>query len=194
MGTGKALCPSYVCTIDNLGNHLGTPMAMDYRRCYQPGGHYFFTVVTEQRQPLLIEHIDRLRTAFHHGMERYPFTIEAIVVLPDHLHTLWRLPDGDADFSTRWMVIKRKFSAGLKPGITNASKLHKREKGIWQRRFWEHHIRDEQDWQAHIDYIHYNPVKHGYCATPAEWPYSSFQRSVQQGLYNANWGTHSSSP
>jgi putative transposase len=155
MGTGGALClsyaPSTAATGDNRVDRAGISMAMDYRRCYQPGGHYFFTVVTEQRQPLLIDHIDRLRTAFRHGMERHPFAIEAIVILPDPLHTLWHLPDGDADFSTRWMVIKRKFSAGLQPGITNASKLRKREKGIWQRRFWEHHIRDEQDWQAHTD-------------------------------------------
>jgi putative transposase len=111
---------------------------MDYRRYYQPGGTYFFTVVTEQRQPLLIEHIDRLRSAFRHGMKRYPFIIEGIVVLPDHLHTLWRLPEGDDNFSVRWMVIKRKFSAGLDPAIVNPSKQAKREKGIWQRRFWEY--------------------------------------------------------
>lgn len=165
---------------------------MEYRRCYQPGGCYFFTVVTEQRQPLLIDHIDRLRIAFRHTMDRYPFAIDGIVVLPDHLHTLWRLPDGDDDFSKRWMVIKRKFSAGLAPGVINASKQRKREKGIWQRRFWEHHIRDESDWRAHMDYIHYNPVKHRYCATPSEWPYSSFQKSIEQGLYSAAWWSNSS--
>ncbi|MBE9136315.1 transposase [Nodosilinea sp. LEGE 07088] len=162
---------------------------MEYRRYYQNGGSYFFTVVTENRRPLLTQHIDRLRNAFRHSMERYPFVIEGIVVLPDHLHTLWRLPDGDDDFSLRWMVIKRKFSAGLKPGIVNASKRAKREKGIWQRRFWEHCIRDERDWRCHLDYIHYNPVKHGYCHKPADWPYSSFHRSVRQGLYTADWSS-----
>ncbi|MBD2256632.1 transposase [Pseudanabaena sp. FACHB-2040] len=161
---------------------------MEYRRYYQPGGSYFFTVVTEHRQPLLIEHIDRLRAAFRYGMERYPFVIEGIVILPDHLHTLWRLPDGDDDFSIRWMVIKRKFSTGLGAGAVNASKQKKREKGIWQRRFWEHYIRDDEDWRCHLDYIHYNPVKHGYCLTPADWPYSSFKRSVKQGLYEEDWG------
>ncbi|WP_410510528.1 REP-associated tyrosine transposase [Nodosilinea sp. E11] len=161
---------------------------MDYRRFYQPGGSYFFTVVTERRQPLLVDHIDRLRVAFRHGMEQYPFSIDGIVVLPDHLHTLWRLPDGDADFSRRWMVIKRKFSAGLKAEVTSTSQKLKREKGVWQRRFWEHCIRDEADWNQHMDYIHYNPVKHGYCTTPADWPYSSFRRSVEWGLYPADWG------
>lgn len=166
---------------------------MEYRRHYQPEGTYFFTVVTEQRQPLLIEHIDRLRAAFRHGMNRYPFTIGSIVILPDHLHTIWHLPENDADFSTRWMVIKRKFSSGLKSGVITPSKQAKREKGIWQRRFWEHCIRNEDDWRNHMDYIHYNPVKHGYCRTPLEWPYSSFRRSVQQGLYTPDW-EHSITP
>ncbi|WP_080811207.1 REP-associated tyrosine transposase [Halomicronema hongdechloris] len=163
---------------------------MDYRRYYHPGGTYFFTVVTQNRQPLLIRNIDRLRAAFRHGMQRHPFVIDGIVVLPDHLHTLWRLPEDDDNFSIRWMVIKRKFSAGLKDGCVNDSKRRKREKGIWQRRFWEHWIRDQQDWERHLDYIHYNPVKHGYCEQPADWPYSSFHRAVTQGFYQADWGTH----
>jgi putative transposase len=161
---------------------------MDYRRYYQAGGTYFFTVVTENREPLLIQNIDRLRVSFHHGMQRYPFVIDGLVVLPDHLHTLWRLPDGDDNFSIRWMVIKRKFSAGLTANFVNTSKQQKREKGIWQRRFWEHCIRDERDWGRHMDYVHYNPVKHGYCAKPADWPYSSFHRAVKEGLYEADWG------
>jgi putative transposase len=162
---------------------------MDYRRYYHPGGSYFFTVVTEKRKPLLIQNIDRLRAAFRHGMQKYPFTIDGIVVLPDHLHTLWRLPEGDDNFSIRWMLIKRKFSAGLKTDFVNHSKQRKREKGIWQRRFWEHFIRDENDWNQHLDYIHYNPVKHGYCDKPGDWPYSSFHRAVRQGLYQADWGS-----
>jgi putative transposase len=164
---------------------------MDYRRCYQPGGSYFFTVVTADRRPLLVEHVDRLRAAFHHGMKRHPFTIEGIVIMPDHLHTLWRLPEGDPNFSVRWMVIKRKFSAGLEVEGVNQSRRAKREKGVWQRRFWEHCIRDADDWRGHLDYIHNNPVKHGYCLTPAEWPYSSFGRAVEQGLYTADWGANS---
>ncbi len=162
---------------------------MEYRRYYQPGSSYFFTVVTDHRKPLLIDHIDRLRAAFRHGMERYPFVIEGIVILPDHLHTLWRLPEHDADFSTRWSVIKRKFSTGIPiASQVNASKYAKRERGIWQRRFWEHCIRDKDDWHRHLDYIHYNPVKHGYCLAPAEWPYSSFHRAVRQGMYQMDWG------
>ena len=157
---------------------------MDYRRVYQPGACYFFTVVTEKRQPLLINNIERLRDAFRLCLSRYPFDIDAIVILPDHLHTLWRLPENDADFSKRWMVIKRKFSSGLSNGIVNDSKSKKREKGIWQRRFWEHKIRDERDWQQHVDYIHFNAVKHGYVNKPQDWPYSSFQQAVNKGWYN----------
>jgi len=116
---------------------------MKYRRMFQPGACYFFTVATEGRKPLLLDHIQRLRAAFRLLKTRYPFEIDAIVILPDHLHTVWQLPAGDKDFSTRWMAIKRKFSAGLPQGSVNASKASKREKGIWQRRFWEHCIRDE---------------------------------------------------
>ena len=175
--------------LSDFGWRPGISKFMDHRRYYQPGASYFFTVVTEHRNPLLIENIDRLRTAFRHCRDRYPFTIEGIVILPDHLHTLLRLPDGDADFSHRWSVIKRKFSSGIQVSIPpNESKRSKRERGIWQRRFWEHCIRDETDWKRHLDYIHYNPVKHGYCSAPADWPYSSFHRAVQQGLYERDWG------
>lgn len=117
-------------------------------------------------------------------MSRYPFTIEAIVILPDHLHTVWHLPEGDADFSRRWQVIKRKFSAGLEAQNVSASKLKKREKGIWQRRFWEHCLRDETDWQRHIDYVHFNPVKHGLVAHVQDWKYSSYHQAVARGWYD----------
>lgn len=160
---------------------------MEYRLNYQDGGVYFFTVVTQSRQPILIEHIDRLRDAFSHVQERFPFKIDAIVVLPDHLHTIWRLPEGDHNYSRRWMVLKRKFSSGLSPGIRSPSQQSKREKGIWQRRFWEHTLRDEEDWRRHMDYIHYNPVKHGYAALPQQWRYSSFARAVRQGWYPPDW-------
>jgi len=156
---------------------------MDYRRIYQPGARYFFTVVTEQRQPLLIQNIDRLRESFRCCLSRHPFEIEAIVILPDHLHSLWRLPETDANFSKRWMVIKRYFSTALPPGIVNHSKSKKREKGIWQRRFWEHQIRDVDDWRRHVDYIHYNPVKHNYVENPQDWPYSSYHQAVHKGWY-----------
>jgi len=156
---------------------------MQYRRFYQSGARYFFTVVTENREPLLIENIERLRAAFRLCLSRYPFEIEAIVVLPDHLHTVWRLPEGDANFSKRWMVIKRKFSAGLPSRVVSDSKTNKREKGVWQRRFWEHCIRDEHDWRQHVDYIHFNPVKHGYVSAPQDWLYSSFNQAVSKGWY-----------
>jgi putative transposase len=156
---------------------------MHYRRLYQPGARYFFTVVTENREPLLIDHIERLRAAFRLCLSRYPFEIDAIVVLPEHLHTIWRLPENDADFSKRWMVIKRKFSAGLPSRVVSDSKTKKREKGIWQRRFWEHYIRDEEDWRRHVDYIHFNPVKHGYVSKPQDWPHSSFNQAVRKGWY-----------
>lgn len=156
---------------------------MQYRRVYVPGARYFFTVVTGNRVPLLIEHIDRLRTSFRLCLSRHPFDIEAIVVMPDHLHTLWRLPDGDADFSTRWMVIKRHFSSGFPHQPVGPSKARKREKGIWQRRFWEHLIRDDNDWRRHVDYIHYNPVKHGVVDKPEDWSHGSYHRAVRNGWY-----------
>ncbi len=157
---------------------------MQYRRLYQPGARYFFTVVTENREPLLIVHIERLRAAFHLCLSRYPFEIDAIVVLPEHIHTIWRLPENDADFSKRWMVIKRKFSAGLPSRVVSDSKTKKREKGIWQRRFWEHYIRDEDDWRRHVDYIHFNPVKHGYVSKPQDWQHSSFNQAIRKGWYD----------
>ena len=159
-----------------------------YRRVFQPGGTYFFTVVTDGRRPVLVDHIDHLRRAFSVARRRRPFEIDAIVVLPEHLHTLWRLPDGDANFSTRWMTIKRLFSATFEPRAVAPSTCRKREKGVWQRRFWEHLIRDENDWRRHMDYIHYNPVKHGHCGAPIDWPYSSFRRCVAAGLYEPDWG------
>lgn len=161
---------------------------MEYRRNYQAGGVYFFTVVTQSRRPVLIEHITRLRLAFRQVKARYPFEIDAVVILPDHLHTIWRLSEDDNDYSRRWMVLKRIFSSGLGPGVRTESQQVKREKGIWQRRFWEHAIRDEEDWRRHMDYIHYNPVKHGYVSSPGKWPYGSFSRAVHEGMYEPDWG------
>ena len=139
----------------------------------------FFTVVTENRKPILIDNIDRLRTAFKLCLSRHPFEIEAIVILPNHLHTIWKLPENDVDFSTRWMTIKRKFSSGLPRRPVSCSMLKKREKGVWQRRFWEHYIRSETDWKNHINYIYNNPVKHNYVSSPEEWPYSLFHQTFK---------------
>jgi putative transposase len=160
---------------------------MPLTRLHNPGGYYFFTVVTQDRRPLLIEHIDLLRRAFRVTRARHPFEIDGIVVLPDHLHTLWHLPTSENDPSKRWRVLKRLFSSGLQPLQRSGAQLRKRESGVWQRRFWEHCIGTERDWRRHLEYIHYNPVKHGYCALPGEWPYSSFSSVVARGWYDSDW-------
>ena len=157
----------------------------DYRRVRVKGGCYFFTTVTAARRPILIDNISKLRNAFRHVRINHAFTIDAIVILPDHMHCIWTLPDGDDDFSMRWRLIKSAFSRHL-PVIPYKGK-RQREKGIWQRRFWEHLIRNDGDFQKHVDYIHYNPVKHGYVEHVADWPYSSFHRFVRQGVYTVDW-------
>lgn len=158
-----------------------------YRRAYQPGGYYFFTVVTHERRSILTnpDVLERLRAAFRHVMATQPFVIDAMVVLPDHLHCLWCLPVDDHNFSSRWRMIKHYVSTGLEAPLNQ-----RKEKLIWQRRFWEHLIRDEEDWRRHMDYIHYNPVKHGYVLRSADWPHSSFLRAVNQNLYPPDWGTY----
>ena len=160
-----------------------------YIRAFVPGGTFFFTVtLLERHRPLLTDHIDDLRVVFADAQRRRPFTIDAIVILPDHLHCIWTLLPGDADFSTRWHDIKSRFSARLP--ITeqlSASRIKKGERGIWQRRFWEHTIRDELDFERHVDYIYYNPVKHKHADSVLDWPYSSFHRDVQRGIYPPNW-------
>jgi len=163
----------------------------DYRRYFVPGGTYFFTVaLADGFVPLLTEHVAALRRAFRRVRTEMSFRTEAIVVLPDHLHTLWVLPPGDADFPTRWKKIKVAFSRALPNSEQRSiSRTHKGERGIWQRRFWEHVIRNETDWQRHMDYIHFNPVKHGYVQRVADWPYSSFHRYVKLGMYPRDWGT-----
>ena len=161
----------------------------EYKRAFQSGGSYFFTVVTHGRRPWLTgEHaIERLRHAFRRVMEDRPFVMDAIVVLPDHLHCIWQLPEGDNDFPERWRQIKRFVSIGMKSPL-NA----RNEKTLWQRRYWEHLLRNEEDWRHHMDYIHYNPVKHGYSKRPADWPYSSFKQAVARGWYEASWGEQES--
>jgi putative transposase len=162
----------------------------NYRRNFRPGGSFFFTVALADRSAsLLTAHVERLRTAFRHVRDGMPFRVEAMVVLPDHLHCLWTLPPADADFSTRWKRIKAQFSVGLpRAQPRSASRIAKGEREIWQRRFWEHTVRDEEDWRRHMDYIHYNPVKHRYVARVADWSYSSFHRYVRAGAYPPDWG------
>jgi putative transposase len=161
----------------------------NYRRNFIPGGSYFFTVnLADRRSGLLTEQIDLLRNAFRYAKERHPFSIEASVVLPDHLHAVWTLPDHDADFAVRWRLIKSAFSRGLAPDEpTSNSRSRKGERGIWQRRYWEHTLRDENDFARHVDYIHFNPVKHGYVSRVMDWPHSSFHRFVRLGVYPADW-------
>jgi putative transposase len=155
-----------------------------YRRVKIEGGWFFFTVTLADRSSgLLVQHIERLRAAYRAAQRRDPFETIAICVLPDHLHAIWALPPDDADFSRRWSLIKHDFSRGL-PGNPDRSrsKIAKREKGIWQRRYWEHAIRDDADLSRHVDYIHFNPVKHGLVSRACDWPHSSFHRYVGRGF------------
>ena len=160
-----------------------------YRRSFVPGGAYFFTVNLADRQsPLLVDNIELLRAAFREVRRQHRFSIDAIVVLPDHIHAIWTLPQGDGNFQVRWRLIKASFSHGMPRGETiSASRLRKRERGIWQRRYWEHTLRDEADFARHADYIHFNPVKHGHVGHVRDWPFSSFHRMVRLGVYPAGW-------
>jgi len=160
-----------------------------YRRNFIRGGSFFFTVnLANRKDQLLTEHIDLLRKAFHDVRSRHSFTINAIVVLPDHLHAIWTLPEGNADFALRWRLIKAAFSRGLPFGeLTSKSRVAKGERGIWQRRYWEHTLRDARDFTRHMDYIHFNPLKHGHVGRVRDWPYSSFHRLVRLGVYPADW-------
>ena len=161
----------------------------DYRRNRVPGGTYFFTVnLLERSSSLLVTHIDALRDAVRTVRTRHPFHIDAWAVLPDHLHAVWTLPADDVDYSARWKAIKIAFAKSLpKTERLSPVRAAKGERGLWQRRFWEHTIRDERDYAAHVDYVHINPVKHGLVACVREWPYSSFHHCVAQGIYAPDW-------
>jgi putative transposase len=161
----------------------------NYRRNRVDGGTYFFTLaLADRRSDLLVREVGALRAAVSRTRTLYPFSIDAWVVLPEHLHAVWTLPDGDADYSTRWTLIKRGFSARCAKGESrSASRIAKGERGIWQRRFWEHTVRDDADFERHIDYVHFNPVKHGLAGNAMDWPFSSFRRAVSRGQYPANW-------
>ncbi|MEQ1596623.1 MAG: transposase [Casimicrobium sp.] len=167
-----------------------------FRRSYTAGGTYFFTVVTYRRQRFLCDEDVRtaLRDSIRRCREAHPFDIDAWVLLPDHMHCIWTLPEGDADFSTRWNVIKRgvtrRVGARLeRADLMNESKAAHRESTLWQRRFWEHQIRDDADFRAHMDYVHFNPVKHGLVDRVADWPHSSFHRFVANGTYTPDWAS-----
>jgi putative transposase len=161
----------------------------DYRRNRIPGGSYFFTVnLFDRRSDLLIAHIGALRDAVQTVRSKSPFYVDAWVVLPDHMHWLWTLPEGDSDFPGRWRAIKIAFSKSLPEAEYRSPVMLRRgERGIWQRRYWEHTIRNDRDYAAHMDYIHFNPVKHGLVESVGDWPLSSFRRCVTVGLYPSDW-------
>ena len=160
-----------------------------YRRNFFPGGSFFFTVnLVDRKLSLLTTHVELLRVAFRETRQRHPFTIDAIVILPDHLHAIWTMPDGDANFATRWRLIKSTFSRKLvRNELVSASRASKGERGIWQRRFWEHLIRDDGDYRRHVEYCYINPVKHGLVKRVRDWPFSSFHRDVASGLFPEDW-------
>lgn len=162
----------------------------NYRRVWIPGGSYFFTLVlADRRSCLLVKHVELFRSALAGTCAAQPFRIDAVVILPDHLHMVCTLPGGDADYATRIARMKAGFSRGLaRAEHVSASRLRRRERGVWQRRYWEHVIRDEADMRAHVDYVHYNPVKHGHVVRVAQWPWSSFHRYVARGWLLPDWG------
>jgi len=192
-GWGDQREPQHVCARSRIDGKRNLPCrvesSMRYRRAFTPGGAYFFTVTLADRSSrLLVERVDVLRDAFAWVRAGHPFTIDAIVVLPDHIHAIWTLPPGDTDFPTRWSLIKAAFSRAVdNTEYVNASRRPRGERGIWQRRFWEHLIRSGDDLAAHVDYIHYNPVKHGYVLHPIDWPHSSIHRYVAAGRLPGDW-------
>ena len=173
----------------------------NYRRVYQPGGIFFLTLVSHERRPIFARNgaPQLLGTCLRECAAGWPFRLDAVVLLPDHLHLLMRLPHGDSNYSNRIGWIKREFTMrwhGPQSSETlSPSRRRERRRSIWQPRFWEHTIRDENDLETHFDYIHFNPVKHGHAQCPADWPHSSFHRYVRSGHYAKDWGcTHKPPP
>ena len=163
-----------------------------YRRSHATGASWFFTVATYRRRPMLTrpDVLSALRHAITQTRERHPFEIVAWVVLPDHMHALWTLPETDGSYAMRWALIKRLTAQAVRdamPPVTSKSMQARGEIGLWQRRYWEHQIRDENDLHRHIDYIHFNPVKHGLVASTDQWSHSTFHRYVREGQLPANW-------
>ncbi|MGD2064025.1 MAG: transposase [Nitrospirota bacterium] len=160
-----------------------------YRRYRLPGRPLFLTLVTAGRAPELVDHWPGLREAIRRVQARRPFRLDALVVLPDHCHCILALPDRDSDYATRINQIKGAFSREVPDlSVVTASRRRRGERGVWQRRYWEHTLQDEEDYRRHFDYLHYNPVKHGYVARCREWPYSTFHRWVERGIYAPDWG------
>jgi len=168
---------------------------VQYRRNFISGGTFFFTVMlADRRSSALVENIDVLRKAFHVAREERPFSIDAIVILPEHLHVTMTLPSEDSDFSGRWRRIKSLFTRQVIASGAHIARDRRGEYQLWQRRFWEHTIRDDRDLSAHIDYIHYNPVKHGLVSQVSDWPHSSFHRYVRDGLLPLDWAGSTDHP
>lgn len=162
---------------------------VQYRRNFLPGGTYFFTLTLHNRKAnYLTEHIDLLRSAMKKVQQKMPFSIIAIIVLPEHLHAIWKLPAGDSNYAVRWRLIKSYFTQSLTKQKVPLLKNSRGEYNLWQNRYWEHTIKNEIDLETHIDYIHYNPVKHGLVKNPVDWPYSSFHSFVRKNLLPTNWG------
>src|SRR6266700_6359774 len=159
-----------------------------YRRNFVAGGTFFFTVTLADRtSQALTDHITDLRTALRQTRHSHPFAIDAAVVLPDHLHMVMTLPEGDADYPNRWRLIKRRFTEAVLRSQTPIARHRNGELALWQRRFWEHTIRDSGDFERHVDYIHFNPVKHRLVSRVHDWSFSSFHRFVRQGLLPEDW-------
>lgn len=159
-----------------------------YRRARVAGATYFFTVaLRDRRTNWLVLHVDALRESIHLARREAPFVIDAMVVMPDHLHAVWTLPPGDADFPGRWRKIKARFTRTLVQRGVPLMRNHKGEYDLWQRRYWEHLIRDDRDLSRHVDYIHYNPVKHGFVERPTAWRWSSVHTYIRRGLLPADW-------
>ncbi|MGZ8272028.1 MAG: REP-associated tyrosine transposase [Methylophilus sp.] len=164
---------------------------MDYRRAWHAGGTYFFTLNLLMRKDndLLVKHVDILKIAINQVKQAHPFKIHAWVILPDHMHCVMELPQEDCNFATRLRLIKINFSKALpKTEHRSQVRIKRGERGIWQRRYWEHLIKDEADYKAHIDYVHINPVKHALVMQVKDWPYSTFHRLVEEGIYPQDWG------
>jgi putative transposase len=160
-----------------------------YRRNFLPGGTFFFTVTLDDRSSsALTDYVGLLRAAFRGTRNLKPFAIDAIVVLPDHLHAIWTLPESDADFSDRWRRIKGAFTRGVLAKGVSVPRDHRGEYALWQRRFWEHTVRNDRDFERCVDYIHFNPVKHGLVSSPIAWPFSSLHRYVRAGVLPRDWG------
>jgi len=163
-----------------------------YRRNFVPGGTYFFTVaLADRRVATLVDHVDDLRAAYQSVVTARNISTVAICVMPDHLHAIWTMPDDDSNYSSAWSLIKARFSRALAKRDTSLVPNALGEHVVWQRRFWEHTIRDERDLENHISYIHYNPVKHGHATSPRDWPHSSFHRFVRDGLLPVDWAVAS---